>query len=186
MRATDTRRARARELLVTTRLSEDTISRLIRIPLRALRRMVDVEGITRPRSGVAELILQVQAAAGTPEDRWEALVQCLWGLVAAETRAQTGRAPEERAPVLSPDELKTLLRGTLALETALAQARAALVQRGLGEGAAASETGHEPDAGNLAEIRAELARRVAEAHRPGDDAGLARGDAGAGPDGALP
>jgi len=135
------------------------------------------------------VVLQVQAAAQTPEDRWDALVGCLWGLVALETRAQTGRAPEERSPILSADELRVLLRGTLALETAVAQARAALNRRGLGEGAAAAvlqEDGHDSDAGSLAEIRAELARRVAEAHHPGDDAGLAFRDAGAAPVGADP
>jgi hypothetical protein len=186
-RATETRKARAREMLVTTRLSEETISRLVPIAPRALRLMIDHEDIKRPRSDVAALVLQVQAAAQTPEDRWEALVACLWGLVALETRAQTGRAPEERSPILT-HELRVLLRGTLALETAVAQARAALNQRGLGEGAAAAgqEDGHDPDAGNLAEIRAELARRVAEAHRPGDDAGLAPGHAGAAPPGPDP
>jgi hypothetical protein len=188
-RATETRKARAREMLLTTRLSEETISRLVPIAPRALRLMIDVEEIKRPKSDIAALVLQVQAAAQTPEERWDALVGCLWGLVALETRAQTGRAPEERSPILSADELRVLLRGTLALETAVAQARAALNRRGLGEGAAAAvlqEDGHDSDAGSLAEIRAELARRVAEAHHPGDDAGLAFRDAGAAPVGADP
>ncbi len=172
-------RVRLRELVVSTELDPDVIAWMLDIRRRTLDRVVAEEGIVRPDPDLAELVRRVQGAQVSPQTRWEALAACLWGLVSLETRARTGEDPG-RAPALSPDELKGLLRGATAIETALAQARAALLQRHHGEG------GGDAGAGDLAQIRAELARRVAAAHRAADDAGLALRHAGADPPGPAP
>lgn len=167
-------RRRIRRLVETTDFPDEAIAWTLGLTLPAVQRAIALEGMARPEPDLAALVARVRGASASPGARWGALVQCLWGLVSVETQARTGRVGED-VPALSPEEVRLLMRGAATIEAALAQATAALAKRD-GEGG-----GHDGPGADLAELRQELARRVAAAHRAAHDAGLARGAAGAEP-----
>jgi hypothetical protein len=172
----DQTRWRVAELVSATRLDHDRIAFVLGLKRETVEAVVAADGLVRRVPALAELVEAVRDHPAGPEERAEALAACLWALASRAAREQTGRDPDERAPDLAPGELRRLVRAAITLEASVAQARAALLRR-----EAEGDAAHDPDAGSLADLRAELARRVAAAHRAAHDAGLAAGPAGAAP-----
>lgn len=178
-------RRRIGALATSTDLSEAAIAELLGILPRTVGRVIARDGCRRPEPDLAALVERVRASPASPEARWDALVACLWGLSSHENRLQTGRDPGERAPILTPLEVRRLAQGAAQLEKAVAQARAALLRRatdGEGPHETASPAPAAPAAApSLAEARAQLARRLAEAEGGGGDARAPAPPAGAAP-----
>jgi hypothetical protein len=175
----ETTRLRIGELYTATTLDPERIAWLLGLTPATVAGVAARGRLRRPEPDLAGLVAAVRTIPATQVARWDAVVACLWELVSLETRAQTGLDPGARPPAFGPRELKALVKGATDLEGAVARARAALAER------EAAGEGPDGSGGDLAQIRAELARRVAAAHRAADHAGLASGDAGPGP-GAAP